>query len=464
MISLKNRIYLQNVIIIISLVMILEFIFILFLNNYYNEGVKRELQSKLTLSATLYNKYLVRESMEERISYILESESKNEAFYVELIDNDFNLLIDSNGFNNKANTFKYKDLILASKASPDIVKYEGNETIIAMTMPLYDKDSKVWGYLRYSTCIDKVKRTLNNIIQLSIIIISLVIIITFFLSSILANKILDPIETLINASKKMANGDFSQDIVIKNKDEIGILGETLNYMSKEIMKSNKLKNEFISSISHELRTPLTAIKGWSELILTGDVEDLNDIKEGMSIISNETDRLTILVEDLLDFSKLESGKIKMNMESVNLKELIKDISYYFKNTIEEKDLSLKLNLCKEDIIVLGDKNRLKQVFINLLHNAIKFTEEGKNIYTSLKIIENSKALISIKDEGIGISEKDLPKVTEKFYKGNSKYSGSGIGLAICKEILTLHNAELHIESEEHIGTTIILAFNILTNL
>lgn len=464
MISLKNRIYIQNVIIIISLVIMLEIIFILFLNNYYNEGVKRELQSKVTLSATLYNKYLVREGMEERISYILENESKNEAFYVELIDNDFNLLIDSNGFNNKSDTFKYKDLILASKNSPDIVTYEGTETIIAMTLPLYDRDSNVWGYIRYSTCIDKVKKTLRNIIQLSIIIISLVIIITFFLSSILANRILNPIETLIAVSQRMANGDFSQKIHIKNKDEIGKLGETLNYMCKEITKNNKLKNEFISSISHELRTPLTAIKGWSELILTGDIENLNDIKEGMSIISNETDRLTTLVEDLLDFSKLESGKIKLNKQNFELKDIIEDICYYFKNNIEEKGLCLNLKLCEEDTVVFGDRNRLKQVFINLLHNSIKFTDNGKNIYISLKVIENSKALFFIRDEGIGIPEKDLPKVTEKFYKGTSKYSGSGIGLAVCKEILNLHDAEIHIESEENIGTTIIIAFNILTSL
>lgn len=462
MTSLRNRIYAQNGIIIITLVLILEIIFTLFVSRFYSEGVKRELQNKLTFSATLYNKYLSKENLDDKITYILENESKNEYFYVELIDRNFNLLIDSNGFSNKKN-LEYEDLILASRNSPNIIKYEDKESIISMSLPLYDSNNTTWAYLRYSTSIDKLKKALNNILQISIIIISLIIVITFFLSSVLANKILYPIDKIIEVSKKMAKGDFSQKIFLKNKDEIGKLGDTLNYMAEEINRSNTLKNEFISSISHELRTPLTAIKGWSELILTDDLKNLNDLKEGMSIISNETERLIVLVEDLLDFSKLESGKISLAMEKVDINKLIEDICYYFKNNLIEKQINLNLNLYEETIFIYGDKNRLKQVFINLIHNSIKFTDNGKSIYVNTKK-EDCRLLVSIRDEGIGIPEDDLPKITEKFFKGSSKHSGSGIGLAICNEIITLHDAKLEISSTENVGTTILITFDILTEL
>lgn len=455
MISLKNRIYIQNAVIIITLLTLLETMFIIFIKTYYVESAKRELSSKLAFSSTLYNKYINKESQEEKICYILENESKNQPFYVELLDKNFRLLIDSNGFSNDA-PISYEDVVLAAKNEPKIIQQKNEyETTLSMSLPLYDTNNEVWAYIRYSTCIDNIEENINYIIKFSILIISMALLASFLFSSLLVKKILVPIEKIILIAKKMATGDFSQRIVIKDKNELGTLGNTLNYMADEITKNEQLKNEFISSISHELRTPLTAIKGWSELILTGELDNTEDAKEGISIIAKETDRLSILVENLLDFSKLESRKIKLDLKEICINNLIKEISVFFKSKLEQTHINLDISLPNEEIFILADINRLKQVFINVIHNSIKFSNPKTTIHIVAKY-ENNFVLISIIDEGIGIPKQDLPKVTDKFFKGSLNQSGSGIGLAVCKEIMNLHKGELIIDSVENIGTNVCL--------
>ncbi|AWZ49637.1 two-component sensor histidine kinase [Clostridiaceae bacterium 14S0207] len=456
MISLKNRIYIQNAVIIITLLILLETIFIIFIKTYYVESAKRELSSKLSFSATLYNKYINKESEEEKICYILENESKNQPFYVELLDKNFHLLIDSNGFSNDA-PISYEDVVLAAKNKPEIIQRNDYETTLSMSLPLYDTNNEVWAYIRYSTCIDNIEENINYIIKFSILIISMALLASFLFSSLLVKKILVPIEKIILIAKKMATGDFSQRIVIKDKNELGTLGNTLNYMADEITKNEQLKNEFISSISHELRTPLTAIKGWSELIITGELDNTEDAKEGISIIAKETDRLSMLVEDLLDFSKLESRKIKLDLKETCINDLIKDISVFFKTKLEQAHIKLDIALPDEEMFILADSNRLKQIFINLIHNSMKFS----NPNTTIRIVaksENNFVLIYVIDEGIGISKEDLPKVTDKFFKGSLTQAGSGIGLAVCKEIMNLHSGQLVIDSIENIGTKVCLKF------
>ncbi|QZY55186.1 HAMP domain-containing sensor histidine kinase [Crassaminicella profunda] len=459
--SLKNRIYMQNGIIIITIVFLLESTFLWGIWNYYMNSAEYELLNKAKISGSFYNRYLVDDSIEEKARYILENDSKQEHIYMQVFDVNKIMLTDSYGFYDKQ-PHGSKDLLLGLQGKTQLMKMKkSEEAIIAISVPLYDKRKNILGAVRYSTSTEDIKKVIGKITRILFFIGNGVIIITFLLSSFLARRIVNPIEELTNVAGKMAKGDFSYGSVKKYDDEIGNLSDTLNYMAGEIVKSNKVKNEFISSVSHELRTPLTAIKGWSEIMLTGEVTSLEEAKEGLKIISDETDRLKGLVEDLLDFSRFEAKRVTLELEKININYLINEVGSYFKKRIEKEGIKLHVNIGQELYWINGDKNRLKQVFINIMDNAVKFSKHNGIIKIHTYKKEN-KVFIEIEDDGIGIPKEDIEKVMDKFYKGKAKESGSGIGLAVCKEIISMHGGNLVIESEENKGTKVTI--EILTTL
>src|SRR5690606_31854352 len=207
--------------------------------------------------------------------------------------------------------------------------------------------------------------------------------------------------------------------------------------------------DFISSISHEIRTPLTSIRGWAETLSQGLISE-EETRQGIDIIQKESKRLTKLVEELLDFSRFESGRINMNFEKVDLNLLIKDVLKQYKIKFENKNLEIHYYLDEKITFVYGDSDRLKQVFINIIDNAYKFTNEGGKISVSSEHMPNG-VKVTIEDTGIGIPSEEMVHVTEKFYKGSSKFSGNGLGLSISKEIIILHKGKIHIYSKEGKG-------------
>lgn len=467
MYNIRKQVYTQNIITSFLITTILGILFITFFYTYYISTVKLELKTKLKFACTLYSQHMPETSYNEKLSHILENEHNN-TFFVQLLDKDCNLILDSNGlnfYNNKlitvGNTAPYKnndyvDIINAfnNTYTSNIYNDSNGNPVISMTLPIIQNKS-TWNYLRYSTSLNDMYKNLYRIILIVVFILILLFGFIFILNSYLFKNLLRPINEITNISNKMAKGDFSERITIDSTDELGKLGTSLNNMADKILEGNKLKNEFISSISHELRTPLTAIKGWTELFLT-DKELTNDDKnEGLQIIAHETDRLNSLVEDLLDYSRLEGKRIQLNPEKFVLYETLTEIKHYFKSQLDKSNLELIIN-CEENIIVVGDINRLKQVFINIIHNAIKFSSPYHKIFIYVLTI-NNYILIKIKDQGSGISTSDIKHVKEKFYKGSSSKSGSGIGLAICDEIVQLHNGTFTISSIEYEGTTVTIS-------
>ncbi len=452
--SIKNRIYRQNGIIIISIVLVLEIIFLINVRSYYFESVKNELTNKANISSSFYNKLLISEKIDRKARYILEDNSKDKVFYMQVINSNKTMIIDSYGLNS-IDILESEDIKEALKGNKKVIKKvdeKTNEKIMVVSVPLYYLD-KISGVLRYTVSIDDIDKTFFRIFIISLLVGIIVIVITFLFSSFLAREIVYPIEELTDIAQIIALGDFSKKAIKRNKDEIGRLADTLNYMSEEIQKSNLIKNEFISSVSHELRTPLTSIQGWSEIMLTGDVDNEEEAKEGLQIIYDESKRLTGLVEELLDFSKFESGKITLDLGNIDINKSMISVYNYFKKRFKKENIKVILDIDENPCYIKGDINRLKQVFINIIDNSIKFSNENKVI--SIKTICSDEfILIEIQDKGTGISKEDLDKVTDKFYKGNSKEAGSGIGLAICKEIVSMHKGELNIGSFEGEGTKV----------
>lgn len=303
---------------------------------------------------------------------------------------------------------------------------------------------------------NKILRAILMLIAASLVIVaSFAVPVLIFLRTIVA-----PVGELNATARRIAHGDFETKLEKRYDDEIGELAESINYMSEELKASDRMKNDFISSVSHELRTPLTAIKGWAETMASMSEPDPIMMSKGFGVIVNETERLTGMVEELLDFSRIQNGRMVLVMDKIDLLAELDDAVYMLK----ERAASEKKHLIYDEpgtvSQVLGDRNRLRQVFINIIDNALKYTPQDGVI--GIQVKEDADMLhIIISDTGCGISQKDLPRVKEKFYKANQTVRGSGIGLAVVDEILRLHKGKLDIQSEEGVGTTVTISVPLL---
>ena len=327
-----------------------------------------------------------------------------------------------------------------------------SERVVSVTVPLWN-DARVVSLLRYTSSLEQVDSMVNLLISMASVIGFAVVLLFLGLSLFLAGRIVRPILDLTRAARYMAEGDWTKRATKRGEDEIGQLAETFNTMVLELNKREKLKNDFISSISHELRTPLTSIKGWSETLKDSEPSDGEEMKQGLSIISKETDRLSGLVEDLLDFSKLSAKTMELSKETLDLNSPVKESVNQLAVRQEKTGVTIVSELSARPIMVNGDANRLKQVMINLIDNAFKFTPAGGSITVQTKA-EHNEAFLTIADTGSGIQQEDLPHVMEKFFKASSGKGGSGLGLAICKEIIELHGGSILITSRQGSGTTV----------
>lgn len=255
----------------------------------------------------------------------------------------------------------------------------------------------------------------------------------------------DPLARLAAISKKIADGKYGdqEEKIIDN--EIGELTDAINEMSKKIAMADKSRTEFISQISHELRTPLTAITGWSETIAY-DPAVQGDSLRGINIITKEAERLTRMVAELLEFTRIQDGRFNLRIELIDITAELEDALFTYGEMMRQAGLDISYHAPNAEIpLIPGDPERLKQVFCNLLDNASKHGGDGKKIDVSLES-DSDYVTISVRDYGHGIPEAELPHVKEKFYKGSSKNRGTGIGLSVCDEIVMRHGGDLMIEN------------------
>ena len=257
-----------------------------------------------------------------------------------------------------------------------------------------------------------------------------------------------------NITRKIAGGDFKVRIEDENNDEIGELCENINNMAIELQNAETLKNDFISSVSHELRTPLTAIRGWGETakMSLGTDEDL--VARGLDVVLSEAERLSGLVEDLLDFSRMQSGRmIVNNVQPIDVSHLLCSVADMYVELAVKQGIELSYTPPVQSSVVMADADRLKQVFINVIDNAVKYTEKGGLVLVT-QTGEEGCVRIVVKDTGVGIPAEDVEHVKEKFFKSNKTVRGSGIGLAVADEIIKQHQGLLFVESTEGVGTTV----------
>ena len=323
------------------------------------------------------------------------------------------------------------------------------ERIMAVSAPIV-VSGEVKGVVRLVSSLSVVDREILLFTCLACLIAAAIVALVYFTNLYLIKSIVDPMANITETAKHIAAGTYGIQIEKHyQQDEIGDLIDAINDMSSKINQSEKMKSEFISSVSHELRTPLTAINGWSETLLSGEVSDPESMKKGLSIIASEGKRLSKMVEELLEFSRIEDGRFTLNVEPVDIQAEFEDAIFTYRQFYRKKNINLVYKDTAGALpLIPGDPERLRQVFSNLLDNAAKHGGENQIIHATLSRTEDDMVSIRIRDHGPGVPEKDLPHVKEKFYKGSSKARGNGIGLAVCDEIisrlggtLTIGNAE-----------------------
>lgn len=333
------------------------------------------------------------------------------------------------------------------------------ERIMAVSSPMIYSNGEVIGVLRYVSSTVKMDQQILRISMISMAALLVVLLVVLFSSNYYIHSILVPLGDIIDKAKKITGGSYGIQIQKKYDDEIGDLADTINEMSIKINQNEKMQTEFISSLSHELRTPLTAITGWSETLLSSD--DLSpDTRRGMRIIHREAGRLTEMVLDLLDFTRMQDGRMTLNMETVDIRAEFEDTIFMYGNRLSSDGIELEYLENDDDIpMVSCDHKRLRQVFLNILDNAAKHGSEGKRIEASISRNADN-VLVRIRDYGPGIPDDELPLVKKRFYKGSSKARGSGIGLAVCDEIVSLHGGTLTLANAPEGGTVVTIEFPI----
>lgn len=450
--------WLRNSLGVVALILVvIEILLIIIVRNYYYSSARQYVTSKMNVvTAAVMNSSGDTTNYNTEIRNMVESYGDKDKIELMAITTDGEVDVTSSGFSppESDDMSDYQDAKKsASGISTQVYKLSTGEKVVAVTSVISPKGCE-YEALRMLSSMKNVDHQVW-IITVIVTVIVIAIILLVLLSGVYFMKsIVIPIRGIADITHNYAKGDFSKRIEKESDDELGELCDSINNMAEELSNTEQMKNEFISSVSHELRTPLTAIKGWTETVASmyGDVETF---KKGMRVINSETERLSQMVEELLDFSRIQDNRLTLIMDTIDiLAELGETVLIYQERA---RALGITLNYFEPKMLpfVYGDKNRLRQVFINVVDNAIKYSDKGDTVSVEA-YEEDNEICISVSDTGIGISKEDLPKIKQKFFKANHTRRGSGIGLAVADEIIARHGGTLTIDSEQGVGTTVMI--------
>ena len=459
--GIERRWFLGNVGIITLLTIACVLAVILSMAAYYDTNLRSGLETKAKTTTDFFSNYISQSYNEYYQSCIKFAKTFEEKDRLEL------QFISTNG---KIVASSYGKFAGRSPSTPEIQQamnsqqtrvFKGRnpstgERILAVSSPMIYSNGEVIGVLRYVTSLRNADLQILMIALIAATVGLLFIGAIFFMSSFFIKSILVPVSQINATAKRIAAGSYGVQIPQQYDDEIGELVNTINDMSVKIGQSEKTQTEFISSVSHELRTPLTAISGWGETLLTSENLDA-ETRRGVVIIAREAKRLTGMVEELLEFTRMQDGRFTLHVETADILAEFEDTVFMYGSRLKQEGISLHYDGCEEEIPEIPcDVARMRQVFLNILDNAAKHGGDGKRIDASIAQ-EGGFVVIRIRDYGPGIPEEELLRVKMKFYKGSSKARGSGIGLAVCEEIVTMHGGTLTLENADGGGTLVTIS-------
>ncbi len=453
--KITRRWMLNNLSVIITMLLIVEIAFAAAVRSYFYKNVEYSLEKRAEGVSATYMDYDLSGGLANVSRTFVDQFPEKDKMEMQVLDGSGNILISSLGFAPRQESMP--DFAQARSSTDQIGVWHGRnsagENVMAYTSVLINKDGGISGALRYVVSLTPIDQQLWLIMGVMFLFSVIIVLFVVLSSSYFVNSIVQPVMEIGRAARRIALGDYHYRIDKKYDDEIGDLCDTINYMAGEISAAENVKNDFISSVSHELRTPLTAIKGWGETLRHVDSSDTEMVDKGLDVIIGEAERLSGIVEELLDFSRMQGGRLNMKFGRMDLLAELSETVLLFRDRAAREGIDLQYIEPEDLPPVVGDRDRLKQVFINIIDNAIKYSDRGGRIRIETADM-SGRVQIVVSDTGVGISKADLPNVKDKFFKANHSRPGSGIGLALADEIIRRHKGRLDVDSEEGVGTTV----------
>lgn len=458
--GLRQRWMFSAVLPILLLLVLAVALFSVGVQEYYYNAMRSGLESRARIAAETFTAYGVKSYSEyyRLASYSAETFEEKDTIELQFINTNGRVQVSSYGLTagTLPGTSDVDSAIGGKMASFQGRDPQTGENILAVSYPLFF-NSRVVGVLRYVTSLREAQHRVlvESLLASAAALVCMALIAAS--NAIFINNVVQPVAVVSDAARRISGGSYG--IMIENhyRDELGELVDNINDMSLKISQAEKIQQEFISSVSHELRTPLTAISGWAETLSADPGANIDQTKRGLGIILKESRRLTTMVEELLEFTKMQDGRFTLRVESVDLASELEDAVYTYFELFRQEGIEVSYKGPDEDVPpIVADSERMKQVFCNVLDNAAKHGGAGKRIDVSTAC-EDGKFVIRVRDYGPGIPEEELPFVKQKFYKGSSKARGSGIGLAVCDEIVRLHGGTFDIANAEGGGAVVTIS-------
>jgi len=457
--GIERRWILNSVSLMIALVLAFVVVFSVSFSAYCYSNLRVGLEEKARTTTDFFGSYINQSYNEYYQSCIRFAQNFEEKNHLELQFISTNGKIVASSYGQWAGEAPETSDVAQAIASREISSFQGRnpntgERIMAVSSPMIYSNGEVIGVLRYVTSLRLVDKQISLSVCIAVLIGVFVIAFVLYSSGFFIRSILEPVSEIAATAKRIAAGTYGVRIQKRSDDEIGELADTINDMSDKISRAERMQTEFISSVSHELRTPLTAITGWGETLLAADSMDPEEARRGMAIILREARRLTGMVEELLEFTRMQDGRFTVNMEMADILSEFEDTVFMYGSRLKQEGIQLEY-LDNDEVIpeIPCDVSRMRQVFLNILDNAAKHGGDGKKITASIHL-EDGMVVVRIRDFGPGIPEDEIPFVKQKFYKGSSKARGNGIGLAVCEEIVSMHGGMLTLENAQGGGTLV----------
>ena len=447
-----------------TIVLIVIFMFcVIYIKGFFYNGVMHVVFSQISVLDTMSEQleYSSQEEYKSQLIDLVHHFSESQKMELILLDNEDKTVTTSSGFEMLYQYNKTQNLKTGTDNTVSIGSLS-SQSVMQFNHKIKNTDFK----LVIMVLIDNINAEIKLLMVVLITIMVAILIFVVISNTYFTNSIVNTIWTISRTTNKIAKGDFKTRVIKRSNDEVGELCDAINNMAEELGENERMKNEFISSISHELRTPLTAIKGWAETLESSSNNE-EIAQKGLNIIVSEADRLSAMVEELLDFSRFQRVGSTLNRENLDIIAIVADVVLMFGDKAKREGKVLNWSEFNQQVVISVDQSRIKQVLINVIDNALKYTETGGTINVSAflqKLEEQQYVVIKISDNGCGIKEEDLDKVKTKFFKANYTKRGSGIGLAVADEIVRFHSGKLNIESVENKGTSVEIMLPILEPL
>ncbi|MDE6425969.1 MAG: HAMP domain-containing histidine kinase [Ruminococcus sp.] len=454
--SITKRWIVNNLGVVVLVLFMIDLAFIYAIQSYFYSSARQYLLSKINAVTSVLSVY----SQDNAANFSAEMrnmlETFNEKDKIELmaINSKGRVVLTSSGFSPDGNLLMPDyEQAMSSGEGYYVGEMPSGEKIMAVSVPVNSFSSE-YSSVRMVTSLTDIDLNIKTSAIAITIVCFAIIFVVIITGLYFAGSIVKPIRQISGIARKIAIGDFTVRINNNSNDEIGDLCTAINHMADELSNAEAMKNEFISSVSHELRTPLTAIKGWAETLMLDSESNPDTVRKGVGVIVNETERLSQMVEELLDFSRMQSGHFTLQKENMDILAELGDAVWIYSDKARRENMKIIYNDPEMLPFVFGDKNRIRQVFINIIDNAVKYSSAGDTI-TINATESDGKIIVTVSDTGCGIKESDLAKVKTKFYKANHTRRGSGIGLAVADEIIAMHKGTMDISSKgEGKGTTV----------